>query len=111
MNENFRIQTLFLGVDSLPYFLSTNFLQRKMLFLFQDAYINVEGKKKKGTKRQKALFQDVIKYFKLFRCFYLYMLQNHWVTIRKMYFVQERKHNCRKLQVNVACGRKYKGND
>lgn len=47
MNENFRIQTLFLGVDSLPYFLSTNFLQRKMLFLFQDAYINVEGKKKK----------------------------------------------------------------
>lgn len=57
MNENFRIQTLFLGVDSLPYFLSTNFLQRKMLFLFQDAYINVEGKKKKGTKRQKAYFK------------------------------------------------------
>ena len=52
MNENFRIQTLFLGVDSLPYFLSTNFLQRKMLFLFQDAYINVEGKKKKKRNQE-----------------------------------------------------------
>lgn len=36
---------IFLGVDSSLYFLSKNFLQRKMLFLFQETYLNEQRRK------------------------------------------------------------------
>lgn len=40
--------SVFLGVDSLLYFLSKKILQREMLLLFQETYLNQEKKEIRG---------------------------------------------------------------